>query len=134
MWRIGLFSRKPTPLSGTPVKRRIKSYSAESGYVYEYTYEGHRPWRDGTGRGVEFAFRISAGRAQWLPTAVVVADRALTAWESARERKLSSTERYAIAKLALFQAFDERPAPPVAALEVNVTPADVEDIAERLGF
>ncbi len=114
--------------------RRIKSYAAESGYVYEYFYEGHRQWRDGLGPGVEFEFRVSAGREQWLPAAVVVADRAVHAWEAARTRTLSSTERYAIAKLALFQAFDERAAPPETAVEVRVSEAGVEAIAERLGL
>lgn len=134
MWRMGLFSKKPAPLTGAPAVHRIKSYAAESGYVYEYFYEGHRQWRDGLGRGVEFEFRVSAGREQWLPAAVVVADRAVQVWEAARARTLSSTERYAIAKLALFQAFDERTTPPETALEVRVSEADVEAIAERLGL
>jgi len=134
MWRMGLFSKKPAPLTGAPTVHRIKSYAAESGYVYEYFYEGHRQWRDGLGRGVEFEFRVSAGREQWLPAAVVVADRAVQVWEAARARTLSSTERYAIAKLALFQAFDERTTPPEAAMEVRVSGTDVEAIAERLGL
>jgi len=134
MWRLGLFSKKPAPLAGVPAVRRIKSYTAESGYVYQYFYEGHRQWRDDRGRGVEFEFRISAGREQWLPAAVVVTDRALDPWQSAHARALSSSERYAIAKLSLFRAFDRHEAPPEAALEVLVSPADVEAIAERLDF
>jgi hypothetical protein len=134
MWRMGLFSKRPAPLAGAPAVRRIKSYAAESGYVYEYFYEGHRQWRDGLGRGVEFEFRVSAGREQWLPAAVVVADRAVHVWETAHARTVSPTERYAIAKLALFQAFDQRPAPPETAVEVRVAAADIEAIAERLGL
>ena len=134
MWRLGLFSKKPAPLAGVPPVRRIKSYTAESGYVYEYFYEGHRQWRDDRSRGVEFEFRISAGREQWLPAAVVVTDRAVDRWQSAHARTLSSTERYAIAKLALFEAFDKQGAPPQAAIEVLVSQADVEAIAERLDF
>ncbi|MGD0666807.1 MAG: hypothetical protein ABSB23_04545 [Bryobacteraceae bacterium] len=131
---MGLFSKKPAPLAGAPAVRRIKSYAAESGYVYEYFFEGHRQWRDGLGRGVEFEFRVSAGREQWLPAAVVVPDRAVRAWEAVHARTLSSTERYAIAKLALFQAFDERAAPPETAVEVRVSDGGVEAIAERLGL
>ncbi len=134
MWRIDLFSKKPAPLAGAPAVRRIKSYTARSGYVYEYFFEGHRQWRDGLGRGVEFEFRVSAGREHWLPAAVVVADRAIRPWEAAHARTLSSTERYAIAKLALFQAFDERAAPPETALEVRVSEAGVEAIVDRLGL
>jgi len=134
MWRLGLFSKKPAPLAGVPAVRRIKSYTAESGYVYQYFYEGHRQWRDERGRGIEFEFRISAGREQWLPAAVIVSDRAVERWQSAHARTLSSTERYAIAKLALFEAFDRHETPPAAALEVLVTPVDVEAISERLDF
>ncbi|MGB7761062.1 MAG: hypothetical protein WBL61_14605 [Bryobacteraceae bacterium] len=134
MWRRGLFSKKPAPLTGAPAVHRVKSYAADSGYVYEYFYEGHRRWCDGLGRGVEFEFRVSAGREQWLPAAVVVADRAVQAWEAARARTLSSTERYALAKLALFQAFDQRTAPLATAVDVRVSAADVEAIAERLGL
>lgn len=134
MWRMGLFSKKPAPLSGAPAVHRVKSYAAESGYVYEYFYEGHRQWRDELGRGVEFEFRVSAGREQWLPAAVVVADRAVQAWETTQARSLSATERYAVAKLALFQAFDQQAAPPQKAVEVRVSEADVEVFAERLSL
>ncbi len=131
---LGLFSKKPAPLAGAPTVRRIKSYAADSGYVYEYFYEGHRPRRDGLGSGEEFEFRVSVGRRQWLPAAVVLADRDVRAWEAARARTLSSTERYAIAKLALFQSFDERAGPPETAMVVRVAADDVETIAGRLGL
>ena len=47
---------------------------------------------------------------------------------------LSSTERYAIAKMALFQAFDERPTPVLMKDAVRVRHADVEAILETLGL
>ena len=131
---MGVFSKRPAPLAGAPPVRRIKHYAAESGYVYEYSYEGRRRWRDGVGPGEEFEFRTSAGREQWLPVTVVVADRAVHPWETAHERTLSSTERYAIAKMALFQVFDERVKPPDAAVRVHVAEADVDAITERLGL
>jgi hypothetical protein len=131
---MGLFSKKPAPLTGAPAVHRVKSYAAESGYVYEYFYEGHRQWRDVLGCGVEFEFRVSASREQWLPAAVVVADRAVQVWETTQARTLSATERYAIAKLALFEAFDQQTAPLRKAIEVRVSEADVEAFAERLGL
>jgi len=132
MWRIGLFSKKPAPLHGVPAARRVKRYAADSGYVYEYFYEGHRLWCDGQRRGVEFEFRVSAGREQWLPAAVVIADDAVAAWQAAHGFALTATERYAIAKLALFQALDERTMPPDTAVEVRVSTADAEAFADRL--
>jgi hypothetical protein len=49
------FAPKPVPLSGAPAIRRMKTYSAQSGYVYQYFYEVQRP-------GTEFVFSVSADR------------------------------------------------------------------------
>ena len=114
--------------------RRLKTYSAQSGYVYQYYYEGHRPFRAGGESGTEFVFRVSAGRKSWRASRILVGDGAIRAWEEARARVLSSTERYAIAKMALFQAFDERPTPVLMKDAVRVRHADVEAILETLGL
>jgi len=127
-----LFKKKAQPLTGAPTVRRAKIYSSESGYVYEYYYEGHRDFRSGGERGTEFVFSLSADRKNWHNTSVLVSDAAVSAWESSHARQLSSTERYAIAKIALFQAFDERPEPALMQDEVRVRNADVEAIIETL--
>jgi hypothetical protein len=132
MWHMGIFLRKPAPLTGAPAVRRIKSYAAESGYVYEYYYAGQRPWRDRLGGGVEFEFHVSAPGARWLPATVIVADRELRVWETLHRRTLSATERYAIAKLALFASFDRHAAPPQTPVETRVSADEVENIARNL--
>ena len=124
-----LFSKKPG-LSGAPANRRVKSYSAESGYAYQYYYEGQRALG---AAGAEFVFSVSADRTRWRPASVVLGDAAAAEWQERHGRELSSTERYALAKMALFQAFDER-APERMKDEVRLRAADVEAIAERLGF
>ena len=129
-----LFSKKRAPLSGAPQIRRQKTYSAQSGYVYQYYYEGHRPLQGGGETGTEFVFTLSADRKTWSTAGVLVTDEAIHAWEQAHERELSATERYAIAKIALFQAFDERPAPALMKDEIRVRPADIEGIIETLGL
>ena len=63
---------------------------------------------------------------------MLVSAAALRAWEESHARELSSTERYAVAKMALFQAFDERPAPAQMKDEVRVRNADVDAIIETL--
>jgi len=128
------FARKPVPLSGTPEIRRQKTYSAQSGYVYQYFYEGYRPLPTGADSGTEFVFTYSADRKNWTATSVLVSDAALAAWEQSHTRALSSTERYAIAKMALFQAFDDRPTPDLMKQEVCVRTADVDGIVETLGL
>jgi hypothetical protein len=129
-----LFNKKPQPLLGTPAVRRLKTYSAASGYVYQYYYEGHRDFRSGAENGTEFVFSLSADRKNWHPTSVLVSDQAVRTWESSHARQLSSTERYAVAKIALFQAFDERAQPALMHDEVRVRNADIEGIVETLGL
>ena len=112
----------------------MKTYSAQSGYVYQYYFEGHRAFRTANASGTEFVFTISADRKNWNSSSVLLVDGALAEWEQSHERQLSSSERYAIAKMALFQAFDERPKPEYMKQEIRVRNADVEAIVDTLGL
>ncbi len=128
--------RKPTTttLTGAPTVRREKSYSAASGYVYHYFYAGHRPAvRDGED-GTEYVFDTSTDRRTAFLVSVFLSESAAAGWSSAHERELSAAERYAIAKMALFQAFDERRDPGQMKEEVHVRAADLEAIMETLGL
>ena len=124
---------KPRPLTGAPVVRRQKTYSAQSGYVYQYYYEGQRPAERDHEHGVEYVFDSSADRKTSFPVSVFVSEVAVSAWQQRHGHDLTSSERYAIAKMALFQAFDERETPAQMKKEVRVRPADVEAILETLG-
>jgi hypothetical protein len=128
-----LFAKKKAPLTGVPAVRRMKTYSAQSGYVYQYYYEGRRDLSS-SDPGVEFVFTISADRKTWTPVSVHVSLAALSGWERSNGRELSSTEHYAVAKMALFQAFDERPQPSDMTAKVHLRPADVAGIIETLGL
>jgi hypothetical protein len=130
----GLFSRKPAALTGAPPVRRLKTYSAQSGYVYQYFYQGQRPFHAGRDGGGEFVFSVSHDRKTWHATSVLVSDAAMASWEQTHARALSSTERYAVAKMALFQAFDERSTPEQMREAVRLRPADVDGIIESLGL
>ena len=127
------FAKKPLPLSGAPAVRRLKSYSAQSGYVYQYYYEGQRPYSGGES-GTEYVFTVSADRKTFHPVSVLVGEGEVRAWEQAHGRELASTERYAVAKMALFQAFDERATPLEMKQEVRVRGADMAAIIETLGL
>ena len=128
------FAPKSVPLSGKPEIRRLKTYSAQSGYVYQYFYEGHRPFRSSGESGAEFVFSLSADRKNWHPVSVLVSEESLATWERTHQRQLSSTERYAVAKMALFQALDERATPDLMKQEIRVRNADVEAIVNTLGL
>ena len=84
------------------------------------------------GRRIEFVFSVRPTATTGTPAGVLVGDAALARLGGARARQLSSTERYAVAKMALFQAFDERPTPAHMKDQVRVRHADVEAISETL--
>ena len=125
------FRRKTLPLHGVPPVRRLKTHPAQSGYIYTYAYDGQRalPAADGT----EFVFSASAGPSGWHQVSVLVETSSVRAWELDHDRTLSSTEWYALAKMALFAAFDERPTPALFFAEpVRLRAADVEAIMQSL--
>lgn len=126
------FSKNPEPLSGAPAVRRLKTFSSQSGYVYQYAYEGQRTLAKGAGS--EFVFSVSADRKNWQNVSVLVEAAAVRAWEQANGRSLSSNEWYALAKMSLFAAFDERATPAEMREPVRLRAADVAGIMERLGL
>ncbi len=91
-------------LSGSRAQARTKSYSAATGYVYQYVYLGQRAAKG----GIHFAFDISSDRTTTHRVTVFIADSAIAPWSESTGRELSSVERYAVAKLALRNAFDEQ--------------------------
>ncbi len=114
------------------MSRRLKNYSAQSGYVYEYEFLGYRATGAGSEEGTEYVFQVSPDRKRVFPVSVLVPDAAVSGWEEAHERSLTRSECYAIAKMALFQAFDERPNPDLMPVPVRVRSLDVDWILEKL--
>ncbi len=123
------YFRRKKPLTGAPLAPRQKTYSAMSGYAYQYYYEGQRESKE----GIEFVFDVSADRKTSFPLSIVVRNSALAKWEQAHERALESNERYAVAKLALFRAFDETDTPKGLLKPVYVDAKQVEEMLESLG-
>lgn len=124
--------KKDAPLTGAPAVRREKTHSAESGYVYQYFYEGQRPSKRDSGPGTQYVFHVSADRKSSFPVSVFLAEPELAPWQKEHARRLGSTERYAIAKLALFQAFDRRETPAAMSEEVRVSSQDVASFLATL--
>ena len=126
------FRKKEAPLTGAPAVRRQKTHSAQSGYVYQYFYEGQRPAQRDGAAGTQYVFNVSADRKSSFPVSVFLGDEAIGVWQQEHARELGSTERYAVAKMALFQAFDERAEPSAMSEEVLVQPPDVASILAAL--
>lgn len=117
-----LFSKKAVPLRGVPAVRRQKNFLAASGYAYEYFHDG---WR-GSGGVREYIFTVSGDRKTWWPLSIFVAEDAV--------RTLAENERYGVAKMALFAAFDERQSPAAMREPVRVRAAEVPELLGRLGL
>ena len=84
---------------------RLKTYTAETGYVYQYYFVGKRQALDQA--ATEFIFDVSSDRKVRFSVSVNVTDDAVSAWNSAHGRKLSDAEMYAAAKMQLTRGFDE---------------------------
>ena len=86
--------------------RRIKTYSAASGYVYQYQFHELRPARREFSVGNEYVYLVSANRKTMFPLTVFIRRDAVERWGKQVGRAMTGTEEYAVAKMRLFQAFD----------------------------
>ncbi len=135
------FPRLPSnnpPMPRPDAVRRVKSYSAADGYVYQYYFFEAERARRGSSPGGEFTYVVSADRRSAFPFKIFVMQSALDAWAKQNGRPLSSSEEYAVAKMRLFQAFDEGSvqAPPAGQQprEVVVDESNLEVLLGQLGI
>jgi hypothetical protein len=128
-WRK-LLGREP-PLTPTASTGRPRTYSADSGYVYEYSFAGFRRIRRHGEACIEYVFEVSGARVQKSPVAVVLAEHRLREWVN-RDRDVTASERYGIAKLALKRALDRFPDPHSLSAEVAPDRQEVAGIADVL--
>jgi hypothetical protein len=87
--------------------RRVKSYSAASGYVYQYYFYEVQKVRRGASAGTEYVYMVSVDRKKVFPVRIFVKQDAAEKWSHTTGRTLNGTEEYAVAKMRLFQALDE---------------------------
>jgi hypothetical protein len=89
--------------------RRVKTYTAQTGYVYEYYFVGKRDALadDPFAPATEFIFDVSSDRKTIFAVSIFLPPRALDEYSAERGRTLSEPEQYAAVKLRLMQAFDE---------------------------
>ena len=87
--------------------RRVKSYSAATGYVYQYYFYAVEKARRGNSPGTEYVYMVSVDRQHVFPLKIFVVKESLDKWSARTGQQLTGTEEYAVAKMRLFQAFDE---------------------------
>jgi hypothetical protein len=86
---------------------RVKSYSAATGYVYQYYFYEVEKAKRGRTEGTEYVYMASVDRKHVFPVRIFVSKEALDKWSAQTGRQCTGTEEYALAKMRLFQAFDE---------------------------
>lgn len=89
--------------------RRLKTYSAQTGFVYDYYFVGKRSAlpNDPFAPSTEYIFDVSSDRRSTFAVSVFFPPRALESYAADHGRSLSEPEQYAAVKLRLLQAFDE---------------------------
>src|SRR5690348_8174047 len=94
-----------------PPFRRLKSYTAETGWVYQYYFVGKRAalQDDPEAPATEYVFDVTSNRKTTYAVSVFLPPQAVEAWAAARGRDLSEPEQFAAVKMRLLQAFDELP-------------------------
>lgn len=112
--------------------RRIKSYSAATGFVYQYQFQDVHPTTREAESGNEYVYYVSADRKTMFPIRIFVSRDAVTKWSKQTGRVLTGTEEYAVAKMRLFQALDEIEDFAVKRPELTVEESNLTALLERL--
>lgn len=116
------------------LRKRYKIYQAVTGTSYRYFVDFDRRVvrPEGQGAGTDYGFVVTADQGLPFLLRVFVADRALGAWQERHGRELDVRERYAAAKMRLFQGFDDLERPGEDWLGLVVDEFNVEDLLAPL--
>lgn len=118
------------PLRGIPPVRRMKHYAAASGYAYEYFFEGYRDLASAR----EYVFTFSGDRKNWREFRLLLPAPVVESWQREHGRSLADNERYAVAKMSMFETFDRTDAPELFPGALAVTGGQLEQIIARIGL
>jgi hypothetical protein len=111
--------------------RRLKTYTGETGYVYQYYFVGQRKALDSP--ATEYIFDVTADRKITFAVSVFLQDHAINNWEEQHGRKLVDAERFASAKMRLFRAFDEIEKLIEEGRQLTIGPEEMEELLATLG-
>jgi hypothetical protein len=86
--------------------RRMKTYTGEQGYVYQYYFVGKRSV-SGEEAAAEYIFDVTSDRKTTYAVTVVLPEGLVGDWAALHGRQLTDAEQYGAVKMRLFQGFDE---------------------------
>lgn len=119
-------------VSDPDIVRRIKTYSAENGAVYQYQFKEVRPATNNGEAGNEYIYYVTADRKTMHPVRVFVSHVGIGKWSAQSGRTLNGTEEYAVAKMRLFQGFDELPEIETPSAVIRVDETNIDALFEKL--
>ena len=111
---------------------RLKTYTAETGLVYQYYFVGKRRALQET--AAEFVFDVSSDRQVRFSVSVFIPESALATWRLGHNRNLADAEIYAAAKMRLLRAFDAIEDLFGEGRRLDVDSAGLEDLLKSLGI
>ncbi len=115
--------------------RRLKTYTGQTGYVYQYYFVGKREALPGSPDtpATEFIFDVTPDRKVTYAVSVLVPRAAADAWASHHGRPITEPEQYASAKMRLQRGFDEIENMMADGRHLVVTPDLLEELLAELG-
>jgi hypothetical protein len=112
--------------------RRMKTYTGEQGYVYQYYFVGKRPTKEGKA-ATEYVFDVTSDRKTTYSVSVFLEQEVVQAWSTRHGRPLNDAEQYGAVKMRLFRAFDEIEDMVARGRRLTVEEAQLEEFLGALG-
>lgn len=112
--------------------RRVKTYTAQTGLVYEYYFVGRREALSLEIPATEYIFDVISDRRARYSVSVFVCRDGLESWAATHGRKLGEPECYAAAKLRLQLGFDETGDMMAEGRALSVDAGNIEEILAPL--
>jgi hypothetical protein len=116
--------------------RRMKTYTAQTGYVYQYYFVGKREaFPDAPeSPASEYVFDVTRDRSALYAVSIFLRTDALFAWAQAHGRGLTDAEQYAAAKLRLLRGFDEVPDITAGPRRLLISSENIEELLADLNL
>lgn len=113
----------------------MKTYTASSGYVYQYYFVGNRDAERNGEPATEYIFDVTRDRHAMFAFSVFLLASAVAAWTGSHGRAPSEPERYAAAKMALLRGFDELESTDLRqhSRQLLITPDLLDELLAELG-
>lgn len=117
------------------ISRQMKTYTSQTGYVYQYYFVGKRAALDDDPHApaTEYVFDISADRKTMIAVSVFLPPEAPNTWAAIHGRELSEPEQYAAVKMRLLQALDEVPDMRKDGRRLRLDPERFAELLESVG-